>query len=206
MAPPCWVVGGRRHRQFQHHPRPATGGGEVLQVTATDAAGNTSTAGDITAPDIDGGDTTPPDAATNLVVGLAGAQLSGRGEAGASVQVRDAQGNVLANGTVNPDGTFQITLDPPVKDGSNLQVVLTDASGNASAPASVVTPTCRPRPNRPAWPGRRRDPERQRRARRDRAGTRCLATCSALAWSPKPAVSASPCRRPRPMAKSSTSV
>ncbi|ANI01804.1 adhesin [Pseudomonas putida SJTE-1] len=114
--------------------------GEVLQVTATDAAGNTSTAGDITAPDIDGGDTTPPDAATNLVVGLAGAQLSGRGEAGASVQVRDAQGNVLANGSVNPDGTFQITLDPPVKDGSNLQVVLTDASGNASAPASVVTP------------------------------------------------------------------
>ncbi|MFG0756586.1 BapA/Bap/LapF family large adhesin [Pseudomonas sp. TYF_14] len=114
--------------------------GEVLQVTATDATGNTSTAGDITAPDIDGGDTTPPDAATNLVVGLAGAQLNGRGEAGASVQVRDAQGNVLANGSVNPDGTFQITLDPPVKDGSNLQVVLTDASGNASAPASVVTP------------------------------------------------------------------
>ncbi|WP_182375542.1 BapA/Bap/LapF family large adhesin [Pseudomonas putida] len=114
--------------------------GEVLQITATDAAGNTSTAGDITAPDIDGGDTTPPDAATNLVVGLAGAQLNGRGEAGASVQVRDAQGNVLANGSVNPDGTFQITLDPPVKDGSNLQVVLTDASGNASAPASVVTP------------------------------------------------------------------
>ncbi|WP_330508943.1 Ig-like domain-containing protein [Pseudomonas putida] len=118
--------------------------GEVLQVTATDAAGNTSPASDITAPDIDGGDTTPPDAATNLVVGLAGAQLNGRGEAGASVQVRDAQGNVLASGSVNPDGTFQITLDPPVKDGSNLQVVLIDASGNASAPASVVTPDLQP--------------------------------------------------------------
>ncbi|WP_257205260.1 Ig-like domain-containing protein, partial [Pseudomonas monteilii] len=118
--------------------------GEVLQVTAPDAAGNTSPASDITAPDIDGGDTTPPDAATNLVVGLAGAQLNGRGEAGASVQVRDAQGNVLASGSVNPDGTFQITLDPPVKDGSNLQVVLIDASGNASAPASVVTPDLQP--------------------------------------------------------------
>ncbi|WP_156358141.1 Ig-like domain-containing protein, partial [Pseudomonas sp. NBRC 111131] len=34
--------------------------GEQLQVTATDAAGNTSTAGNVTAPDIDGGDTTPP--------------------------------------------------------------------------------------------------------------------------------------------------
>ncbi|MFJ4384331.1 BapA/Bap/LapF family large adhesin [Pseudomonas sp. NPDC089408] len=114
--------------------------GEVLQVTATDAAGNASTAGNVTAPDIDGGDTTPPDAASNLVVGLAGAQLSGRGEAGANVQVRDAQGNVLANGTVNPDGTFQVTLDPAIKDGSTLQVVLTDAAGNASEPASVVTP------------------------------------------------------------------
>ncbi|NWL04693.1 BapA/Bap/LapF family large adhesin, partial [Pseudomonas hunanensis] len=114
--------------------------GEELQVTATDAAGNASTAGNITAPDIDGGDTTPPDAATNLVVGLAGAQLNGRGEAGASVQVRDAQGTVLASGTVNPDGTFQITLNPPVKDGSTLQVVLTDAAGNASTPATVVTP------------------------------------------------------------------
>ncbi|MFK0093131.1 BapA/Bap/LapF family large adhesin [Pseudomonas sp. NPDC090592] len=119
---------------------PAQVNGEVLQVTATDAAGNASTAGSVTAPDIDGGDTTPPDAASNLVVGLAGAQLSGRGEAGASVQVRDAQGNVVANGTVNPDGSFQITLDPPVKDGSTLQVVLTDAAGNASVPASVVTP------------------------------------------------------------------
>lgn len=112
----------------------------MLQVTATDTAGNASSAGSVTAPDIDGVDTTPPQAPTNLVVGLAGGQLSGRGEAGASVQVRDAQGNVLANGTVNPDGTFQITLAPPVNDGSTLQVVLTDAAGNASTPGTVATP------------------------------------------------------------------
>ncbi|MCE0782037.1 BapA/Bap/LapF family large adhesin, partial [Pseudomonas sp. NMI542_15] len=119
---------------------PAQVDGEVLQVTATDTAGNASSAGSVTAPDIDGVDTTPPQAPTNLVVGLAGGQLSGRGEAGASVQVRDAQGNVLANGTVNPDGTFQITLAPPVNDGSTLQVVLTDAAGNASTPGTVATP------------------------------------------------------------------
>ncbi|WP_338746111.1 BapA/Bap/LapF family large adhesin [Pseudomonas putida] len=119
---------------------PAQVDGEVLQVTATDAAGNASSAGSVTAPDIDGVDTTPPQAPTNLVVGLAGGQLNGRGEAGASVQVRDAQGNVLANGTVNPDGTFQITLAPPVNDGSTLQVVLTDAAGNASTPGTVATP------------------------------------------------------------------
>ncbi|MFF7862268.1 BapA/Bap/LapF family large adhesin [Pseudomonas monteilii] len=119
---------------------PAQVDGEVLQITATDAAGNASGAGSVTAPDIDGVDTTPPLAPTNLVVGLAGGQLSGRGEAGATVQVRDAQGNVLASGTVNPDGTFQIVLTPPVNDGSTLQVVLTDAAGNASTPGTVASP------------------------------------------------------------------
>ncbi|WP_433690335.1 BapA/Bap/LapF family large adhesin [Pseudomonas monteilii] len=119
---------------------PAQVDGEVLQVTATDAAGNASGAASVTAPDIDGVDTTPPLAPTNLVVGLAGGQLSGRGEVGATVQVRDAQGNVLASGTVNPDGTFQIALTPPVNDGSTLQVVLTDAAGNASTPGTVASP------------------------------------------------------------------
>ncbi|MGE1613350.1 BapA/Bap/LapF family large adhesin [Pseudomonas monteilii] len=119
---------------------PAQVDGEVLQVTATDAAGNASGAAGVTAPDIDGVDTTPPLAPTNLVIGLAGGQLSGRGETGATVLVRDAQGNVLASGTVNPDGTFQIALTPPVNDGSTLQVVLTDAAGNASTPGTVASP------------------------------------------------------------------
>ncbi|HHJ1300623.1 TPA: Ig-like domain-containing protein, partial [Pseudomonas sp. H2] len=113
--------------------------GEVLQATATDVAGNTSTTSSVTAPDIDGGDTTPPEAPTNLVIGLAGAQLSGRGEAGTTVQVRDAAGNVLATGTVGADGTFVIALDPAVIDGSTLQVTLTDAAGNVSPPGSVAS-------------------------------------------------------------------
>ncbi|MFP3559900.1 Ig-like domain-containing protein, partial [Paraburkholderia sp. SIMBA_049] len=106
--------------------------GEVLQVTATDAAGNTSTAGTVTAPDIDGGDTTPPEAPTNLVIGLAGSQLNGRGEAGASVEVRDADGNVIGTGTVAANGTFIINLDPAVQPGEQLSLVQTDPSGNAS--------------------------------------------------------------------------
>ncbi|WP_449429784.1 BapA/Bap/LapF family large adhesin [Pseudomonas putida] len=115
--------------------------GEQLQVTATDAAGNASEAGNVTAPDLgSGGDTTPPEVPTDLVIGLAGSQLSGRGEAGASVQVRDANGNVLATGTIAVDGTFQLTLDPAVRDGSTLQVTLTDAAGNVSQPGSVATP------------------------------------------------------------------
>ncbi|WP_442757773.1 MULTISPECIES: Ig-like domain-containing protein, partial [unclassified Pseudomonas] len=113
--------------------------GEVLQATATDAAGNTSVASSVTAPDIDDGDTTPPEAPTNLVIGLAGSQLSGRGEAGSTVQVRDAAGNILATGTVAADGTFVIALDPAVNDGSTLQVTLTDAAGNVSQPGSVTS-------------------------------------------------------------------
>ncbi|MDD2001707.1 Ig-like domain-containing protein, partial [Pseudomonas putida] len=113
--------------------------GEVLQTTATDAAGNTSVTSSVTAPDIDGGDTTPPEAPTNLVIGLAGSQLSGRGEAGSTVQVRDAAGNILATGTVAADGTFVIALDPAVNDGSTLQVTLTDAAGNVSQPGSVTS-------------------------------------------------------------------
>ncbi|MCE0865705.1 Ig-like domain-containing protein, partial [Pseudomonas alloputida] len=113
--------------------------GEVLQATATDAAGNTSPSSAVTAPDIDGVDTTPPAAPTDLVIGLAGSQLSGRGEAGSTVQVRDAAGNILATGTVAADGTFTVTLAPAVNDGSTLQVTLTDAAGNVSQPGSVTS-------------------------------------------------------------------
>ncbi|HHJ1300637.1 TPA: Ig-like domain-containing protein, partial [Pseudomonas sp. H2] len=73
------------------------------------------------------------------VIGLAGHQLTGRGEAGTTVQVRDAAGNVLATGTVGADGTFVIALDPAVIDGSTLQVTLTDAAGNVSQPGSVAS-------------------------------------------------------------------
>ncbi|WP_238758942.1 Ig-like domain-containing protein, partial [Pseudomonas putida] len=87
----------------------------------------------------DGGDTTPPEAPTNLVIGVAGSQLSGRGEAGSTVQVRDAAGNILTTGTVAADGTFTVTLAPAVNDGSTLQVTLTDAAGNVSQPGSVTS-------------------------------------------------------------------
>ncbi|WP_176516979.1 Ig-like domain-containing protein, partial [Pseudomonas ceruminis] len=78
------------------------------------------------------------------VIGLAGQQISGRGEVGATVQVRDGAGNVLATGTVGADGTFQLTLNPAVKDGSSLQVTLTDAAGNVSPPGSVTSPDLQP--------------------------------------------------------------
>jgi hypothetical protein len=113
--------------------------GEVLQVTATDAAGNASTAS--SSPRRTSMAATPrhrcPDQPGDRP---AGSQLSGRGEAGTTVQVRDDAGTVVATGTVNPDGTFAITLNPAITDGSTLQVTLTDAAGNVSQPGSVTAP------------------------------------------------------------------
>ncbi|MGV2835631.1 Ig-like domain-containing protein, partial [Pseudomonas shirazensis] len=107
--------------------------GQTLQVTATDAAGNVSQPGSFTAPD-----TTPPAAAANLAVAANGASLAGTGEAGATVAVRAADGTLLGTGTVAADGRFTVNLSPAAIVGSNLSVVQSDASGNAS-PAETVT-------------------------------------------------------------------
>lgn len=115
--------------------------GEQLQVTATDAAQNTSTAGNITAPDIDnGGDTTPPLPASNLIISADGRTVSGRGEVGATVKVLNDQGQLIGTGTVQPDGSFTLQLASPVVDGSSLQVTLTDAAGNISTPSPLTAP------------------------------------------------------------------
>ncbi|WP_256671979.1 Ig-like domain-containing protein, partial [Pseudomonas sp. SG-MS2] len=116
--------------------------GEQLQITATDAAGNTSTTGTVTAPDIDtgGGDTTAPTPASGLIISADGRTVSGRGEAGATVTVSNDQGQVVGTGTVQPDGTFTLQLTPPVTDGSSLQVTLTDAAGNVSTTSPLTAP------------------------------------------------------------------
>ncbi|WP_312934135.1 Ig-like domain-containing protein, partial [Pseudomonas sp.] len=114
---------------------PAPRNGETLQVSQVDAAGNLSLVTTATAPDL-----TPPDAATGLALNAAATVLSGQGEAGASVTVRDANGAVLANGTVNQAGQFQITLPAAQVSGAPLHVTLADRAGNTSEPAEVATP------------------------------------------------------------------
>lgn len=116
--------------------------GQVLQLTATDAAGNSSATTGITAPTIDvpPGDTTPPDAPANLLVSSDGLRLTGSGEVGASVIVRHSNGSIAGSGTVGADGRFEITLDGPQLNGESLAVTLTDAAGNVSQPASVLAP------------------------------------------------------------------
>ncbi|MDZ5604835.1 Ig-like domain-containing protein [Pseudomonas sp. RP23018S] len=127
------VVDGDGRFNVQLDPAPRNG--ETLRVSQVDAADNLSSVTTTTAPDL-----TPPAAATGLALNAAATVLSGLGEAGASVTVLDANGAVLASGTVNQAGQFQITLPAAQVTGTPLQVTLTDRAGNYSEPAEVATP------------------------------------------------------------------
>jgi hypothetical protein len=112
--------------------------GEVLSVVQKDAAGNPSIATPVTAPDI-----TAPDAPT-ATIAPDGASVSGTGEAGARLDILDADGNVIGTTTVNGDGSYTATLNPVQIDGQSLQAVQTDAAGNASAPLPLTAPDSTP--------------------------------------------------------------
>ena len=117
---------------------PLPDGTQDLSATQTDPAGNESGPGSATATI----DTTAPDAPTIDPIGTTGDNtptITGTGEPGATVVVKDKDGNVIGTTTVNPDGTWSIIPSTPLSDGShNLTAVQTDAAGNTSDPASVV--------------------------------------------------------------------
>lgn len=85
-------------------------------------------------------DITPPGQASGLAFGAGGGQLTGAGEAGATVTVRGPAGSVLGSGTVGADGRFTITLAPPQANGEAVSVTLADTAGNVSGPATATAP------------------------------------------------------------------
>lgn len=109
--------------------------GETLQISASDAAGNTSAPLTYVTPDTQG-----PAAVSNLTLDGQGQTLTGKGEVGASVTVRDAAGNIIGTGTVGADGNFTVNLSTAQTDAQQLQVIQTDADGNPSAPVTVTAP------------------------------------------------------------------
>ncbi|RZL05734.1 MAG: hypothetical protein EOP40_19365, partial [Rubrivivax sp.] len=112
---------------------PAQLNGQVLSIVAQDATGNPSPAFAVTAPDL-----TPPAQPTGLSVSADGTLLSGTGEVGSFITVRAPDNTVVGTIEVPAGGSFNVALDPAQNDGQVLQVVATDASGNA-APAVPVT-------------------------------------------------------------------
>ncbi|MBK0004874.1 Ig-like domain-containing protein, partial [Erwinia sp. S38] len=56
---------------------------------------------------------------------------------GSTVTVKGPDGTVLGTGTVDNDGNFTVTLEPPQTNGETLDVNLKDAAGNESTAAQV---------------------------------------------------------------------
>ena len=117
---------------------PAQLNGQLLQVTQTDVAGNTSPPSPAAAPDL-----TAPDAPLFTLDGT-GANATGSGEVGATVTLRDADGTVIGNGQVGADGSFTVALSPAQANGGTVSATLTDAAGNVSAPTNVAAPDIAP--------------------------------------------------------------
>ncbi|WP_235523623.1 Ig-like domain-containing protein, partial [Sphingobium sp. Leaf26] len=108
--------------------------GQALTVTQSDAAGNESLPAGLTAPDLDA------PAMPGATVAVGGTAVTGTGEPGAVVDVRDAQGNLIGSDVVRPDGSYSVTLSPPRIEGESLSVTQVDAAGNVSDPALVTAP------------------------------------------------------------------
>lgn len=113
---------------------PALLNGETVEVIQTDAGGD-SLPGTATALD-----TTAPNPPTNVDISDDGTEITGEGEPGTTVVIRDEDGNEVETGTVDPDGTFTVILDPPRNDGSDLTVELVDDRDNTSDPVVVTAP------------------------------------------------------------------
>ncbi|PWD82773.1 Ig-like domain repeat protein, partial [Ignatzschineria cameli] len=66
--------------------------------------------------------------------------MTGEGEPGAEVIVKDSEGTVVGEGTVNEEGNFEVELDKPFTNGEELEVSQKDQAKNESESAKVNAP------------------------------------------------------------------
>ena len=109
-------------------------------ATATDTAGNLSAASPVTSITID---TIAPGAPDSFTILNNGGTLTGRGEAGSTITVRDGD-TVIGTGVVNDDGGFSLTLTTPKTNGELLTVTATDSAGNTGAEGGIAAPDTTP--------------------------------------------------------------
>ncbi|WP_409311232.1 Ig-like domain-containing protein, partial [Pectobacterium sp. B1J-3] len=109
--------------------------GETVNVVVTDPAGNSSGPVIAEAPD-----TTAPAVPTNVEVADDGTTVTGNAEPGSTVTLTDANGNALGEATAGADGSFTVSLDPPLTNGETVNVVVTDPAGNSSGPVTAEAP------------------------------------------------------------------
>ena len=152
--------------------------GQPVTVVQSDAAGNVSPR--------DGGrpDITPPAVPTATINGN-GTSITGTGEPGATVTVRNAAGQILGTAVVGAQGGYTLTLTTPQANGGTLTVTQADPAGNVSPAATLTAPTS-PRP--PCRPRRSTATERASRAPARRARPSPCATPPGRCWAPRSSV------------------
>ena len=111
--------------------------GETLSVTVFDRADNRGPSVSFTAPN----DTIAPESATNLVISDKGNSITGQAEANSRIEIYNQAGNWIDSTATNEKGDFSVSFYNNIYlKGEQLSVVVIDAAGNQSAPASVVAP------------------------------------------------------------------
>ncbi|QVV61185.1 BapA/Bap/LapF family large adhesin [Leclercia sp. Colony189] len=109
-------------------------------ATATDTAGNLSARSPVTSITVD---TIAPGAPGSFTVLNNGNTLTGQGEAGSTITVRDGD-TVIGTGVVDETGNFSLTLTTPKQNGELLTVTATDRAGNTGAEGQIVAPDTTP--------------------------------------------------------------
>lgn len=118
--------------------QPALPDGTVINVSAINAQGQAGPAANVTV------DAVAPDAPT--VLPSSGAGIDGTAEAGATVLVVDNNGAPLGQTVADPTGSWSITPDSPIADGTMIKVIARDASGNDSLPSFITVDAVAPSP------------------------------------------------------------
>ncbi|MBA5144936.1 BapA prefix-like domain-containing protein [Pseudomonas aeruginosa] len=110
--------------------------GTVVNATATDPSGNSSSPASVTV------DAVAP--ATPVVNPSNGTTLSGTAEPGATVTLTDGNGNPIGQVTADGSGNWSFTPTTPLPNGTVVNATATDASGNTSAGSSVTVDSVAP--------------------------------------------------------------
>ncbi|MCO1808834.1 Ig-like domain repeat protein, partial [Pseudomonas aeruginosa] len=110
--------------------------GTVVNATASDPTGNTSSPASVTV------DSVAP--AAPVVNPSNGAEISGTAEPGATVTLTDGSGNPIGQVTADGSGNWSFTPTTPLPNGTVVNATATDASGNTSAGSSVTVDSVAP--------------------------------------------------------------
>ncbi|UWD82087.1 Ig-like domain-containing protein [Curtobacterium flaccumfaciens] len=111
---------------------PLTDGDHKLELVAQDKAGNASEETKTTV-DVDTKAPTAPVVTSPSDLADGKGPITGTAEPGATVIIRDEDGNEIGRGEANDDGDFSIELDEPLTDGAHdLELIAQDKAGNSS--------------------------------------------------------------------------